>query len=165
MSGADRIIADFTKGPVPGWVFVADGVMGGVSEGFAEQNGALRLAGDVSTENNGGFLQVRHRFEAPWPAAADGVELTVRGNGEIYYVFLKTRQLRRPWHSYRAAFGTGAEWETHRLPFAGFTRSHAEIAETFRHGDVRSLGFVAYGRAHRADLSVARVALYGRGAR
>ncbi|MEM1065877.1 MAG: CIA30 family protein [Pseudomonadota bacterium] len=158
-------IADFSKGPAPGWVFVADGVMGGVSDGGAVQAGALRLSGRVSTENNGGFLQVRHRFDAPWPGAADGVELTVRGNGELYYVFLKTWQLTRPWQSYRAAFGTGPDWLTHRLPFAGFTRSHAEIADAFRHTDVRSLAFVAYGRDHEADLSVARVALYGPDAR
>ena len=45
------------------WAYLADTVMGGVSQGRAEfSNGALRLTGQVSTENNGGFIQVRTRY-------------------------------------------------------------------------------------------------------
>ena len=46
------------------WSYFADTVMGGVSEGSAKfvNNGsveAIRLTGQVSTANNGGFIQVR----------------------------------------------------------------------------------------------------------
>ena len=45
------------------WAFLADTVMGGVSRGNAEFiPGALRLTGNVSTKNNGGFIQVRTRI-------------------------------------------------------------------------------------------------------
>ena len=38
--------------------------MGGVSQGSAEFDaGALRLTGQVSTKNNGGFIQVRTRID------------------------------------------------------------------------------------------------------
>ena len=38
------------------WAYLADTVMGGVSQGSAEfAAGALRLTGQVSTKNNGGF--------------------------------------------------------------------------------------------------------------
>ena len=44
------------------WAYLADTVMGGVSQGRAEfSSDALRLTGKVSTENNGGFIQVRTR--------------------------------------------------------------------------------------------------------
>ena len=46
------------------WIYFADNVMGGISEGASEyvieQSGkAIRLYGEVSTKNNGGFIQVR----------------------------------------------------------------------------------------------------------
>ena len=46
------------------WVYLADTVMGGISEGTAqfEDQGTsqvIRLSGEVSTANNGGFIQVR----------------------------------------------------------------------------------------------------------
>ena len=46
------------------WSYFADTVMGGVSEGTAkfEDQGldqVIRLIGEVSTANNGGFIQVR----------------------------------------------------------------------------------------------------------
>ena len=40
------------------WAYLADTVMGGVSRGGAEFSaGVLRLTGQVSTKNNGGFIQ------------------------------------------------------------------------------------------------------------
>ena len=49
---------------VSDWKYVSDRVMGGVSEGnvYLEKDGDTsfaRLIGDVSTRNNGGFIQLR----------------------------------------------------------------------------------------------------------
>jgi len=42
------------------WVYLADRVMGGISEGTAQfEDQVIRLSGEVSTANNGGFIQVR----------------------------------------------------------------------------------------------------------
>ena len=46
------------------WQYVSDRVMGGVSDGQVtlEQDGEMyyaRLTGNVSTKNNGGFIQLR----------------------------------------------------------------------------------------------------------
>ena len=39
------------------WAYLADTVMGGVSQGTANfSDGAIRLSGQVSTKNNGGFI-------------------------------------------------------------------------------------------------------------
>ena len=51
-----------------GWEFISDQVMGGVSNGKLEiQNEGekkyFRLKGNVSTKNNGGFIQFRSVFE------------------------------------------------------------------------------------------------------
>ncbi|MEL6609465.1 MAG: CIA30 family protein [Pseudomonadota bacterium] len=144
-----------------GWGYVEDGVMGGVSNGRAAYvDGALRMVGSVSTDNNGGFIQVRTRTPGDWPADAQGLELQVRGNGEVYYVFLKTPELRRVFHSFRAPFETGADWATVRVAFADFTPSHSGMPEGFTPDQVSSLALVAYGRDHEADLSVRSIRLY-----
>ena len=54
------------------WAYLADTVMGGISEGTAqfEDQGTsqvIRLSGEVSTANNGGFIQVRS--PVVWEAA------------------------------------------------------------------------------------------------
>ena len=46
------------------WIYFADNVMGGISVGSSEyvivaSGKAIRLYGEVSTKNNGGFIQVR----------------------------------------------------------------------------------------------------------
>jgi hypothetical protein len=64
------------------WVYLADRVMGGISEGTAQfEDQVIRLSGEVSTANNGGFIQVRS--PVLWEAAKGktGIRLTVKGNG------------------------------------------------------------------------------------
>jgi hypothetical protein len=145
------------------WDYVADGVMGGVSRGRAEMRpeggGYVRLTGEVSTENDGGFVQVRRRLDGPWPDDVAAVTVEARGNGERYYVFLRPRDAARVFHSYRADFVAGPDWATHRLPLEGFRPSHEGMAPRLAPGDVAGIGLVAYGRDHRADLSVRRIVL------
>ena len=75
------------------WVYLADRVMGGISDGIAqfEDQGidqVIRLSGEVSTANNGGFIQVRS--PVLWEAAKGktGIRLTVKGNGDQYFLHI-----------------------------------------------------------------------------
>jgi hypothetical protein len=159
MTVTAQAFEDFSD-PQHDWAYVADGVMGGVSQGAATQEpGAMRLTGAVSTDRNGGFIQVRTRFGGGWPAEAEGLTLRVRGNGERYFVFLRTAGLARPWYSYRAGFATTPEWSEVTLRFADFTAARPEMPQSFTPDQVISIGLVAYGRDHQADLSVARISL------
>lgn len=162
---ADTLFEDFSTDVETRWDYVSDTVMGGRSKGQVEVlgNGAdaeLRLTGRVSTENNGGFIQVRRRFVSAWPKGAKGLSLSVRGNGKTYYVFLKTPALRRVWFSYRASFVAGPDWTTIQLPFEGFKPSHDRMPATFAPSDVTSLGIVAYGADFDAEVSVKSIALF-----
>ena len=61
---ADSLSFPFTQDNVKDWKFFSDQVMGGISEGqvLLEQDGDkvfIRLYGDVRTDNNGGFIQLR----------------------------------------------------------------------------------------------------------
>ena len=73
------------------WSYLADTVMGGVSQGQARmEGGVLRLTGRVSTANNGGFIQTRMRLDDGLPDGARGLRLRVRGNGERYFIHIRT---------------------------------------------------------------------------
>ena len=157
---------DFEADAGERWTYVADRVMGGVSNGKAEMvrsgsDAAVRLTGTVSTDNNGGFIQVRQRFAAgDWPADAKGLRILAKGNGETYYVFLRTEGLSRVWYSYRFAFEAGAEWREYEMPFDQFSASHDGMPDRFTPDIVKSIGLVAYGKDHEADVTLRSVEVY-----
>lgn len=146
----------------PDWEYVADTVMGGVSTGQVQQQEvsgrmATRLTGDVSLENNGGFVQMA--FDVSTPAGAfTGIEITVLGNGEVYELRARTDALSRPWQSFRAEFNAPDRWTTIRIPFTDLAPHKTDA--TFDPGGLRRLGLVAIGRAFRADLSVSGIQFY-----
>lgn len=147
-----RSISDFT------WRYAADTVMGGVSNGRGwVEDGVLRLTGTVSTANNGGFIQVR--TDLPQGLSRSTIYLRVRGNGEGYFVHLRTVHSTRPWMSYRAVFETTQDWADVTLPLAAFAPSRDTMPARIALEDVRSLGLVAYGRDHQADLSVSHISV------
>jgi hypothetical protein len=138
------------------WSYLADTVMGGVSEGQARlEGGALRLTGRVSTANRGGFIQARTEMPGGLPAGAAALRLRVRGNGERYFVHLRTVRTRLPWQYYQQGFETGPDWAEVVLPLSGFAPSGRMMAGAVRPEEVRSVGLVAYGRDHVADVALA----------
>ena len=151
------------------WQYVSDGVMGGVSRGnlsFGSDDGVgfARLTGDVSTANNGGFIQLRagisFRALADNGASLTGIRIRARGNGEPYFIHLRTTDNRRPWHYYGARFATGTDWQDIALDFDSFRHSAGMTPQRPQPQDIVSIGIVAYGRDHRADLSVAEISFY-----
>jgi len=140
---------------------VTDRVMGGVSsaEARVEPVGgrrALRLLGDVRLENNGGFVQLATDLRVD-ASAFSHLRLDVIGPAERYGCHLRTRDVRRPWQSYRQSFEVIPTWTTVDLPLQHFTPHRTETA--FDPSKLRRLGLVAIGRAFRADLAVARIEL------
>jgi hypothetical protein len=151
--------------PLAQYRFFTDQVMGGVSTGAARVAGTgegahLRLTGTVSTANRGGFIQARVDLDAPFPAAAQGVVIRVRGNGEGYFVHLRTRGTVLPWQYYQAGFETTEAWRELRISFTAFAASGALLRDTPRPETVTSVAAVAYGRDHEADLSFRWLGLY-----
>ncbi|RYH11862.1 NADH ubiquinone oxidoreductase [Tropicimonas sp. IMCC6043] len=147
------------------WRFIADTVMGGVSQGQAELVTAggqrvLRLTGEVSTANRGGFIQAQSRLAAPPEAGVEGVAIRVRGNGERYFLHLRTAATLLPWQYYQAGFGTGPDWQEIRLPLTAFEGSGRLLPRRIAPESIRSVGLVAYGRDHVADVSLAAIGFY-----
>lgn len=162
----DRRSGSLVSNLGPRWQFVADTVMGGVSRGALatethDGRVCLCLRGEVSLENNGGFVQAALDVSADGFLDArdwSGIELDVSGNGETYNLHLRTADTAIVWQSYRAAFPTGPTWNRVRLPFDAF--QPYRIDRPLDRSRLRRLGLVAIGRAMAADLCVARVALY-----
>lgn len=151
--------------PDTNWTYVSDQVMGGVSTGGARIETAqgspyLRLTGEVSTANRGGFIQARITLDTPPPAEAQGVLIRLRGNGEGYFIHLRTSGTVLPWQYYQAPVATTPDWTELRVPFDAFRPSGALLRDRLRPDSIRSIGIVAYGRDHSADVSVAEVGFY-----
>ncbi|WP_025311679.1 CIA30 family protein [Roseicyclus elongatus] len=140
------------------WSYLADTVMGGVSQGQARmEGGAIRLTGTVSTENRGGFIQTRTALPDGLPAGTTALRLRVRGNGERYFIHLRTTRTRLPWQYFQAGFPTTATWSEVTLPLSGFEPSGRLMRSRIAPEEVRSIGLVAYGRDHEADVSLSEI--------
>ncbi|TVP90716.1 MAG: hypothetical protein EA348_05470 [Pseudomonadaceae bacterium] len=147
------------------WEMISDQVMGGCSTGelnlLVERQGkaCACLQGDVSLENNGGFLQMK----SPLPAdinAGDfqGLFIELLGGGHAVDIRLKTTDLQRPWQSFRVALEPAPEWQTWWLPFSAFQPHRTEAA--LDPEQLRSVAVVAIGEAMRVDVCVATWGLY-----
>ncbi len=150
------------------WQYVSDRVMGGVSDGQVnlEQDGDMyyaRLTGNVSTANNGGFIQLRAGVSFANSENdgenLQGVRLNVRGNGETYYIHIRTNESWSPSDYYAATFKTDAEWKMIDLPFNKFERKWSKDSR-LDPKKIRSFGIVAYGRDHISDISVSTIEFY-----
>lgn len=149
-------LENFSQGASANWSFFTDQVMGGVSQGRASlAEGALRLEGRVSTENNGGFIQVRRTVDLP--ADATRIRLRVRGNGQKYYVHLRTGGTRLPWQYYQLGFDAKDGWSDVTLPLDAFEASSRLMRRTPKAASVRTLALVAYGRDHSAFVEVSDI--------
>lgn len=150
----------------PDWEYVADTVMGGVSQGQARREevagrSAMRLTGQVSLENNGGFVQIAFDLDngAPFDASDyDGIALEVFGNGARYDLRVRTSALSRPWQSFRADFLAPATWMRVVIPFADLEPHKIEAA--FDPAELRRIGILAIGAEMEADIAVSAVYLH-----
>ena len=174
----DDLTFPIQQGMVSDWKYVSDRVMGGVSEGnvYLEQDGDTsfaRLTGDVSTRNNGGFIQLRSAvslFKKPkmfqlihdankGGQELQGVRLNVRGNGETYHVMIRTYFTWRPSDYYYHTFEARDDWSQVVMPFSAFKRSTSKTSK-LDINDIRDFGIVAYGRDFKSDVSVSEVSFY-----
>ncbi|GJL70917.1 MAG: hypothetical protein NMNS01_01160 [Nitrosomonas sp.] len=162
----DRVSGNLSSNLGTHWRLVTDQVMGGVSNGELTMDNyksrrCLRMRGNVSTENNGGFVQIALDLATgePFDASAyGGVELSVSGNNERYNVHFRTTDLWLPWQSYRYSFVANPDWQIIRIPFADIA-PHRTTAR-FRKNRLKRIGLVGIGRDFKADLCVASVKLY-----
>ncbi len=160
------LLENFDDGAQDRWEYIADTVMGGVSEGrvqfiTVDDQTVLKLSGTVSTKNNGGFIQARLPLQKALPESAKGIWLKVRGNNQPYFVHLRTAGTLLPWQYYQAKFEVSDSWQVVRLPWSAFEPSEGFSSLLLRGtplaDKVKSIAIVAFGRDHQADIEVAEI--------
>ncbi len=149
------------------WQYISDRTMGGISDGQAlldKENDIFfaRLIGNVSTKNNGGFIQLRStlsfmNFDKDI-IKLKGVRLRVRGNGEVYHVFIRTSETRSYRDYYSAKFIADDIWKIVDLPFTQFKNKYSN--KNLDGNDIQTFGIVAYGRDFFSDVSVSNIIFY-----
>ena len=164
-TGNDILLDDFSGKPADRWQFFADTVMGGVSSGqltFKQDGGVAyaHMIGKVSTANNGGFIQFRTRLDEAPADTIKGIRLVARGNGQRYFVHLRTSGTVLPWQYYQSGFDVTGDWQEFRLPLESFDRSGRLLRRIPRAASLKSVGVVAFGRDHQADIQVREIGFY-----
>ena len=158
--------ANFCEEKSDKWCFVSDKVMGGVSEGsfqtIVEGNDAhYNMQGNVSTKNNGGFLQFRTKISNhPKNKLYKGIRIQVRGNNEEYAVHIRTKYLLLPWQYYQSTFIATNEWQVIELPLKNFIKSNFYQPTNVSSSDIKTLGIVAIGRDFQANIDLRYIELY-----
>ncbi|MBC7505166.1 MAG: CIA30 family protein [Sandarakinorhabdus sp.] len=113
-----------------------------------------RAARDALTDTQRGAIL---RGEAPIPSGLTGILLIARGNDQRYFIHLRRTGVSAPIAFYRAGFDVTSEWCETRLPFALFTASNGGIPALWEGSNLASVGIVAYGRNHHADICVSEI--------
>lgn len=159
------------------WQGITDAVMGGTSNGSLSREtieGKLAnvLRGNVSLDNNGGFIQMATDLSLD-PAEDvfvdaenfDGIELEVYCEGtevkEKFNVHIRNPTCDRTRSSYRTTFDIRpGQWATVRLPWDAFEGFGPGPEVTPFVPILRRLGVVSIGEAKEVVLAVGRVGFY-----
>ncbi len=148
------------------WAFFTDGVMGGLSEGKAvisnvEGQDCYHMTGNVTTENNGGFIQIRNQLKPPISTKEyEGIYLKVLGNKENYSIHLRTALTMAPWQYYKFSFKTKDQWNEIKAPFREFEKSNAYQPSSLLGQKIKSIGLVAGFKDFKADICLSEIGFY-----
>ena len=160
------VIEDFTASGQDDWELFTDQVMGGVSTGdvdfVIDGKKTLHMTGDVSLENNGGFILTRKNLktnEGYFNASGfDGVWIKAKGNGKNYSVHIRTSANLFPWQFYQADFVAENITKTHFLPFTDFTNYGTKTSMKLT--KLKFISIAAAFEEMQADLYVEKIGFY-----
>ena len=147
------------------WSFVSDKVMGGVSSGNVEflpleNNFLAHITGKVSTENKGGFIQIRRNLSKINLENSKFIDITAKGNNQKYFIHIRTTGTILPWQYYQTDFNVNNEFKVFRLPINNFKRSSSFLSNKINPKRITSIGIVAFGRDHIADIIIKEISFH-----
>ena len=148
------------------WNFITDQVMGGVSTGkftVEKVDGVpcYRMTGDVSTKNNGGFIQIRTKLSPEIDSKEyDGVYVKVYGNKKKYNLHLRTGLTLAPWQYYSYTFTTTKNWIEIHAPFEQFKKSNFYQPKSILGQSIKSVGLVAGFDDFKSDICLGEIGFY-----
>ena len=148
------------------WSFFTDGVMGGLSQGTAVISSdnnipCYKMTGNVTTENNGGFIQIRTNLKPNIEATKyEGIYLKVKGNNQQYSIHVRTPLSMAPWQYYSYSFYLEEFWTEIKAPFNKFKRSNFYQPKNLTEQQIKSIGLVAGFNDFYADICLSEIGFY-----
>ena len=148
------------------WNFITDQVMGGVSTGkfmVEKVDGVMcyRMTGDVSTKNNGGFIQIRTKLNPVVRSKEyNGVYIKVYGNEKNYNLHLRTELTLAPWQYYSYTFTSTKNWIIIKAPFEQFKKSNFYQPKSLLGQSIKSVGLVAGFDDFESDICLSEIGFY-----
>ena len=85
------------------------------------------------------------------------IDITAKGNNQKYFIHLRTTGTILPWQYYQIDFNVKNEFQVFRLPIETFKRSSSFLSNKINPKKITSIGIVAFGRNHFADIFIKEV--------
>ena len=142
------------------WSGVTDQVMGGVSElTIKHSDGVFIMNGNVSTDNNGGFVRLSNRIDIN-SNDFKGIRFKAKGNNETYEIHVTLRGLKiPPWSYFSQSFDVSDQWQEYEIFFKDLTRSSGFSAASMKAKNIRDLSIAGFGRDFEVDLAIKEMSL------
>jgi len=167
---ADMILYDFSNqerhNDNQSLRFFTDGVMGGLSQGKVKKDNidgiqCYKMSGDVTTENNGGFIQIRLDLNPKIEINKyEGLYIKIYGNNQKYFLHIRTGLTLAPWQYYSHSFIANNKWTTIKTNLKDFKRSNFYQPKKLNNQKIKTIGLVAGFDNYKADICLAEIGLF-----
>ena len=160
-SKSENIFTDKFESKVE-WELITDQVMGGFSNGRLEfktinNNNVAIITGNVSTKNNGGFIQIRRNLKNFNLNDAKNIKIVAKGNNDKYFIHLRTSNTILPWQYYQSSFTVTNNFKKFIFPINDFQKSGFFLPKKINPKTIKSIGIVAFGKDYDAELIVQQI--------
>ena len=142
------------------WQGVTDQVMGGVSNlAIRHSDGVFYMSGNVSTDNNGGFVRLSNRININ-SNDFRGIKFKAKGNNETYEIHVTLKGLKiPPWSYFSQGFDVNDDWQEYEILFKDLKRSSGFSAAPMKAKNIRDLSIAGFGRDFKVDLAIKEISL------
>ena len=120
--------------------------MGGVSDlTIQHTDGIFLMSGNVSTDNNGGFVRLSNRIDIN-SNNFQGIRFKAKGNNETYEIHVTLKGLKiPPWSYFSQSFDVTNEWQEYEIFFENLKRSSGFSAASMKAKNIRDLSIAGIG--------------------
>ena len=142
------------------WRGITDQVMGGLSELIIQHDdGVFYMSGNVSTDNNGGFVRLSNRIDINNNDFV-GIRFKAKGNNEAYEIHVTLKGLKiPPWSYFSQSFDVTNEWKEYVIFFRDLKRSSGFSAASMKAKNIRDLSIAGFVRDFELDLAIKEISL------
>ncbi len=142
------------------WYGVTDRVMGGKSNLQIEYlKGTFILSGNVTTQNNGGFVRLVQDIKLN-DDALKGISFLAKGNDEIYEIHATLKGVKVPPWSYMShSFQVTDEWKSYKIYFNDL-KSSGYSARKMKPKNINNIAFAGYGRDFEVNLMIKEISIF-----